>query len=57
MNMKYPIENKYMKCVLHINEFNGLRPRVRSNRQVGLGQVKGRDREHVDCAIQLANIL
>ena len=27
-----------MKCVLQINGFSGLRPRVRSNRRVGSGQ-------------------
>ena len=36
MDIKYPIENKYMKCVLQINGFSGLRPRVWSSRQVGL---------------------
>ena len=38
MDIKYPIENEYMKCVLQINGFSGLRPRVRSCRQVGSGQ-------------------
>ena len=37
MDIKYPIENKYMKCVLQINGFSGSRPRVRSNRWVELG--------------------
>ena len=40
MDIKYPIENEYMKCVLQINGFNNLRPWVRSSRQVRLG---GRD--------------
>ena len=38
MDIKYPIENKYMKCVLQINGFSGSRPRVQSNRRVrGVG--------------------
>ena len=41
MDIKYPIENKHMKCVLQINGFSGLRPRVRSNRRVG--SVRGCD--------------
>ena len=41
MDIKYPIENKYMKCVLQINGFSGLRPRVRSSRRVGSGRVRG----------------
>ena len=43
MDIKYPIENEYMKCVLQINGFSGLHPRVRSNRQVGLGKTRGCD--------------
>ena len=39
MDIKYPIENKYMKCVLQINGFSGLRLRVRS--AVELGRVGG----------------
>ena len=38
MDINYPIENEYMKCVLQINGFSGPRPRVRSNRQVELAQ-------------------
>ena len=30
MDIKYSIENKYMKCVLQINGFSGQRPLVRS---------------------------
>ena len=41
MDIKYPIENKYMKFVLQMNGFSGLRPRVRSSRRVG---VWGRDK-------------
>ena len=41
MDIKYPIENKYMKCVLQINGFSGPHPQVWSNRWVGLGRVKG----------------
>ena len=37
MDIKYPIENEYMKCVLKINGFSGPCPRVRSNRQGGGG--------------------
>ena len=45
MDIKYPIENEYMKYVLQINGFSGPRPWVRSNRQVGSGRVReGRDR-------------
>ena len=35
MDIKYPIENEYMKCVLQINGFNGPCP------WVGLGRVRG----------------
>ena len=35
MDIKYPVENEYMKCVLQINGFSDLRPRVWSNRRVG----------------------
>ena len=34
MDIKYPIENEYMKCVLHINGFSGPRSRVRSSLRV-----------------------
>ena len=34
MNIKYPNENKYMKCVLQMNRFSDLCPRVRSILQV-----------------------
>ena len=44
MDIKYPIENKYMECVLQINRFSGLRPWVRSNCRVGSGQGRGGDR-------------
>ena len=37
MNIKYSIENEYMKCVLQINEFSDLYPWVRSNHRVELG--------------------
>ena len=37
MDIKYPIENEYMKCVLQINGFSGPCPRVRSNRRVWSG--------------------
>ena len=39
MNIKYLIENEYMKCVLQINGFSGPCPWVRSNRRIGLGGV------------------
>ena len=32
MDIKYPIENEYMKCILQINGFSGPRPRVQSSR-------------------------
>ena len=35
MDIKYPIKNEYMKCVLQINGSSGPRPWVRSNRRVG----------------------
>ena len=35
MDIKYLIENEYMKCVLQINGFSGPRPWVQSNRRVG----------------------
>ena len=38
MDIKYPIENEYMKCVLQINGFTGLGPRVQSSHRVELGQ-------------------
>ena len=38
MDIKYPVENEYMKCVLKINGFSSPRPWVRSCRRVGLGQ-------------------
>ena len=41
MDIKYPIEIEYMKCVLQINEFSGPRPQVRSSSWVG--SIKGRD--------------
>ena len=37
MDIKYPIKNKYMKCVLQINGFSGPRPQVRSSRRVEKG--------------------
>ena len=37
MDIKDPIENKYMKCVLQINGFSDPRPRVQSNHRVGSG--------------------
>ena len=39
MDIKYPIENGYMKCVLQINGFSGPCPRVRSSHRVGSGRV------------------
>ena len=41
MDIKYRIKNEYMKCVLQINGFSGLRPRVRSSRRVGLSRGGG----------------
>ena len=41
MDIKYPNENNYMKCVLQINGFSGPRPLVRSNCLVGSGRVRG----------------
>ena len=38
MDIKYPIENKYKKCVLQIDRFSGLRPGVRSSLR---GRVRG----------------
>ena len=38
MDIKYPIENEYMKYVLQINGFSGPRPRVRSNSLVESSQ-------------------
>ena len=40
MDIKYPIENEYMKCFLQINEFIGSRPRVRSSYRVESGWVR-----------------
>ena len=37
MDIKYPLKNEYMKCVLQINGFSGPRPRVWSSRRVGSG--------------------
>ena len=37
MDIKYPIEIEYMKCVLQVNGFSGPCPHVRSSRQVGFG--------------------
>ena len=41
MDIKYPIENKYMKCALKINRFSGPRPRVWSSRQVRSSEGEG----------------
>ena len=41
MDIKYPIENKYMKFVLQIHGFSGLHSQVRSSRQFGSGLVRG----------------
>ena len=41
MDIKYPVENECMKCVLQINGFSSPRPRVRSNYRVGSDQGKG----------------
>ena len=41
MDIKYLIENKYIKCVLQINGFSGPRPRVWSNRRVNGGEGGG----------------
>ena len=38
MDIKNPIENEYMKCVLKINGFSGQRPQVRSSLQVRSSQ-------------------
>ena len=46
MDIKYPIENKYMKCVLQINGFSG--PRL---------WIRGRDNpnEHMGRFLRMAN--
>ena len=41
MDIKYPIENNYMKCVLQINGISGPRPLVRSKCLVVSGRVRG----------------
>ena len=41
MDIKYHIENNYMKCVLQISGISGPRPLVRSNCLVGSGRVRG----------------
>ena len=38
MDIKNPIENEYMKCVLKINRFSGQRPQVQSSLRVGSSQ-------------------
>ena len=43
MDIKYLIENEYMKCVLQINGFSGPRPRVQSNRRVGSNRGGGKE--------------
>ena len=42
MDIRYPIENEYMKCVLQINGFSGPHPLVRSSCRVGGGGGKAR---------------
>ena len=37
MDIKYPIENEFIKCMLQINGFSGSRPRVQSSHRVELG--------------------
>ena len=44
MDIKYPIENEYMKCVLQINGFSGPHPRVWSNFHAGSCRVRGQDK-------------
>ena len=55
MDIKYPIENEYMKCFLQINGFSGLHPRVRSNRRVG--RVKGRDNKLIEISILVISVV
>ena len=45
MDIKYSIENEYMKCVLQINRFSGSHPQVRSSCRVGSGQESGGARQ------------
>ena len=46
MDIKYPIENEYMKCVLQINGFSDLHSRVRSSLLVGSGKGSRHLRPH-----------
>ena len=55
MDIKYPIENEYMKCVLQINGFSGPHPRVRSNRRVD--RVKGRDNMLIEISILVISVV
>ena len=55
MDIKYPIENEYMKCVLQINGFSCLHPRVRSNRRID--RVKGRDNKLIEISILVISIV
>ena len=55
MDIKYPIENEYMKCVVQINGFSGPHPRVRSNRRVG--RVKGRDIKLIEISILVISVV
>ena len=41
MDIKYPIENEFMKCVLRINGCSGSRPQVRSSHWVWSGGATG----------------
>ena len=42
MDIKYPIENEYMKCVLQINGFSGPSPGpVQPSGRVESGRVRG----------------
>ena len=41
MDIKYSIENEYMKCVSQINGFSGPRPLVWSSCGVGSGRGQG----------------
>ena len=41
MDIKYPIENEFIKCMLQINGFSGSRPRVQSSHRVELGRGGG----------------
>ena len=47
MDIKYPIEIEYIKCVLQINGLSGPCPRVRSSHRIGSIREHDTDRRSI----------